>query len=780
MNSISPQGLHSHGRSARKSSGSFDLGRLLSLLLGLVILVLALPPFFKFPWLGFWLVPLAAMYFCLLFIMPRLWLIVLPMATVGLDITPWTGRFSYNELDLLFLITISSGLILGRFRFKVFAPSPAVLILLIYIMVTALRFTGWGSLVIPPGEGLSNPYYETDYSYKVVKGMLWGILLVPMWGSLLATDKRRTVYALVGGVSAAAILLGLIILWERGTLGILLSGSAWYHVANSFLDLSSSYRVTGIISDMHTGGEAIDGVLLLFLPITFYGCIYGKVNWLRVLAAIGFLSLAYVALVGFTRTTYAAFVLGLVCISCLIWFYRQKSNLGLPFRVNLFLALLAVGSITATAAFKLAGSFGLLIYVILLLLAFATSKWPASQIVAKGSIVLAAIAVGAAGIAHFSSRWVESSILGFLLLALCLGASYWVALKLFSEQSLTSRINQVFVLGALVLLPVIAAFALGGYQIKDRTTRVMDDLDTRQGHWGNVIASSDSGPLAWLIGNGVGSFPARYIGTFPERVKDVGSFNIRKERQRNLLTMGSGLDLTIGQRTSIQPFTDYHVSVELRSEAVGNIVFALCERNLIYASNFMPNCTRKRLNYVPTEGALEEFTLELNSGKVGSQRGIMRWPTLMTIQHDNNEAVVDIATVKLSLEGLNQLQNSSFKEGLDYWFYYNDFAHLPWHIKNLFLQVWFENGWLGVGLFLALLGLLVRSNLERRAHDSLNPVYTSAVLILCFFGFFGSPLDSARVSWMFYFLLCAGLVQLRVVKPEKESKFAISGSQKRA
>jgi O-antigen ligase len=152
----------------------------------------------------------------------------------------------------------------------------------------------------------------------------------------------------------------------------------------------------------------------------------------------------------------------------------------------------------------------------------------------------------------------------------------------------------------------------------------------------------------------------------------------------------------------------------------------------------------------------------------------------MTIQHDNNEAVVDIATVKLSLEGLNQLQNSSFKEGLDYWFYYNDFAHLPWHIKNLFLQVWFENGWLGVGLFLALLGLLVRSNLERRAHDSLNPVYTSAVLILCFFGFFGSPLDSARVSWMFYFLLCAGLVQLRVVKPEKESKFAISGSQKRA
>jgi len=202
----------------------------------------------------------------------------------------------------------------------------------------------------------------------------------------------------------------------------------------------------------------------------------------------------------------------------------------------------------------------------------------------------------------------------------------------------------------------------------------------------------------------------------------------------------------------------------------------LCERNLIYANNFKPNCTRDRMNYTATDGAFEEFTLELNSGKVGSQSGLMRWPTLMTIQQVNTDTHVDIATVKLSPDGLNQLQNSSFKQGLDYWFYYNDFAHLPWHIKNVFLQVWFENGWLGLALFLTLLGLLLKSNFERRAHDSLNPVYTSAVLTVCLFGFFGSPLDSARVSWMFYFLLCAGLAQLKVVKPAKASKFTSASS----
>ena len=41
------------------------------LLAGLVILVLAMPPFFSFPLLGFWLVPLAAIYLFLLFLMPR-------------------------------------------------------------------------------------------------------------------------------------------------------------------------------------------------------------------------------------------------------------------------------------------------------------------------------------------------------------------------------------------------------------------------------------------------------------------------------------------------------------------------------------------------------------------------------------------------------------------------------------------------------------------------------------------------------------------------------------
>jgi hypothetical protein len=146
---------------------------------------------------------------------------------------------------------------------------------------------------------------------------------------------------------------------------------------------------------------------------------------------------------------------------------------------------------------------------------------------------------------------------------------------------------------------------------------------------------------------------------------------------------------------------------------------------------------------------------------------LWRWPTVMTIKYGKPDTLVDIDAVELSADDLNILRNSSFKRGLDYWFAYNDYSRLPWHTKNTFLQVWFEVGWLGLFLFLALVALLIRTNLDRHSHDSLVPVYTTGVLAVCIFGLFGSPLDSARVSWMFYFYLMAGPARLRVRKKSR-------------
>ena len=318
-------------RPHRPGAGGASIGRMAMLLAGLLLLTLALPPFFSFPWLEFWLLPVAAIYLFLLLVLPRLWLIILPVVTVGLDLAPFTGRFAYNELDLAFLVTLASGLLYGRYRFKVFAPSPASIALLSYLVVLALGYSGWTFFLLPPGAGWDNPYYTDEYAYKVFKGVVWGIALVPMWGYLLAVDKQRAVTMLITGICCAALVLGLIVLWERGTLGVILSASAWYHVVNSLLDLSSSYRVTGIFSDMHTGGEAYDGVVLLLLPASLYAATYGRATWVRLLGALALLTLAYATLVGFTRATYAAFAIALAIFGTLTLLARHRNNIPLPF-----------------------------------------------------------------------------------------------------------------------------------------------------------------------------------------------------------------------------------------------------------------------------------------------------------------------------------------------------------------------------------------------------------------------------------------------------------------
>jgi hypothetical protein len=218
----------------------------------------------------------------------------------------------------------------------------------------------------------------------------------------------------------------------------------------------------------------------------------------------------------------------------------------------------------------------------------------------------------------------------------------------------------------------------------------------------------------------------------------------------------------MGQRLTVKPDVEYTLNVLLKAEKSGRLTFALCERNLIYAGNFIPRCTYAAIAIEPTDGKFELYTTQIASGSVGARGPSRRWPTLLALGYSGAGTVVEIDSIALEYEDYNMLRNGTFSDGLDYWFHYNDFSHLPWHVKNTFLQVWFETGWFGLGLFMILVGMLLRANFKRHAYDSLVTVYTTGVVIICVFGIFASPLDSARVSWMFYFFLCAGLAKLRL------------------
>ncbi|MEM6579618.1 MAG: hypothetical protein AAF699_00020 [Pseudomonadota bacterium] len=685
---------------SRYGGESYDTKKMLVIISGLVLLVLALPPFFDFPGVQFWLLPLAAGYLFLLFLLPRLWLYVLPVATVCLDFTPWTGRFAYNEFDLLFLITIASGLIFRRYRFRVYSPKPALFVLWAYMILVAWGFSGWGVFLLPPEESLGNTYYSSNYAYKLVKGLLWGVLLVPMWGYLLAVDKRRAVAALVMGSSFAALTLLIVVFWERGVLDAVFSGAT-----NLEQSTASGYqrlpRITGLFSDMHTGGDAMSGVLLLLMPACLYLTMARAALWKQLIGGMACLAVVSIVLLSGNPNTVTA--LG-ICLA--------------TYTVMSFLVKIGEG-----------GSQRLLPISLVVLCV-------AAVLIAVGSYLTA----GLLGLA------------GFLLL----GAS---GLFLWRERLIRTRSHFLWLI-AVVSLGVIVV----GYGINPAVERSIGEQVSERSSWVSVINAGDRGLARALVGNGVGSYPALYTKAHSDESERLGAFEIVSESQREILKLTSGSDLVLAQRIPVIPYSKFRVEVFLRSTQAGQLTVSLCERNISLLPDSEGSCVREELAFQDTQGVFEPFSVEINSGEIGHRRWLARWPTAFSIQVPVSIEALEIDAITFTKEGFNNLRNGSFKRGLDHWFYYYDTTDRAWHVNNLWLQIWLESGFVGLILFVTLIVLLIRANFKAHSSDSLMPVYTAAVVSICFYGFFASPLDSARVSWLFFFFLVAGLAGLRVRK----------------
>lgn len=231
-------------------------------LAGWVLLSLAVPPFFRYPLLDFWLLPLGGAYLLLLLFLPRLWIYLLPLCTVILGLEPLTGRVLFNELDFLFLLTVSAGLMCHRFRLQVYRPTPAIALLVCLLVIVSLGFSAWHVFFSPPGALYSNPLYSEEYGYAITKGMLWALLLVPMWGHALATNRGAGIVALIRGLCLAAIAM--------------------------FLSLASGI---GPMAEAERSIDPMQALIPLLTPATLHGILHGR-RTTRGLGILGAASLA--------------------------------------------------------------------------------------------------------------------------------------------------------------------------------------------------------------------------------------------------------------------------------------------------------------------------------------------------------------------------------------------------------------------------------------------------------------------------------------------------------
>jgi len=741
---------------------NFSLSRWLFLVVGMVLLPLSLYPFLNFPVVGLWPLIAGVGYLLLLFFLPYCWLLILPLMTVSVDLATYTGRFLFNEYDLFFLITISFALVSGRFDVGMSHRKWAFALILAYFAVVFSTYEAWSVFLFPPASINSNPYYLPEYGYKLVRGLLWALMLTPLWLHLYKRDQRRAVNWFIYGQCAAALLLGLIILWERGSLGVVLSGAAWYHIVNSVLDLTSSYRTTGIFSDMHTGGEVVDGILLLLLPASIFGVLYADNLRLKVFALLAFCALAYCATVGFTRATYVSFFLACSAFALLHvvsrWLNGTHQN-EMPYL--LILATLLVGVVASFSSYSRGGSYALFAcnaLVVVALMAVKAVSWHRLAAMA-GGLFIALLLVAFAVKAHLDSRWVEYSINSAIVIALLQICFFGLTTRLFLGFRSQSNFNNQLLAVLLIMLTSIFAIALGGYKINERMETVDKDLNGRLNHWSNVIKSSGQGFKIDMLGNGVGSFSVNYAYNFSGLVKKIGSFVVVREGENVYLSMGLGSDLAFGQRTPILPGYQYKTELLVRATGRATLAVFLCERNLIFASNFQSNCAAESIHIDDTSGRFIPVTLNVDSKGVGARNIWSRWPTTFYIKNLSEQAVIDIDNISLHLSEETLLENGSFSAGLDGWFFYNDFEHLPWHVKNIYVQSWYDNGWIGLMLFLVMGVTVALLPIFHPRLPSLYTVFAVGVIGIGAFGLFGSPLDSARVSWIFYFYLFVALLR---------------------
>ena len=271
--------------------------------LGALCCVLALQQALTWPLAGVALAAGLLVYALVLWRWPAACLLVIPAAVPVLDLSLHTGRFLYDELDLLLLMTL--GMLLLRGRTLPQAPdalwSGGLRWALGAYLLSLLVATALALWPLPPFGVNDWARYDSPYNaLRAIKGALWATLIAWLALALHVRPgdawRRWLVPGLALGLAAAIAAVVL----ERA-------------LYPGLFDTDSRYRITGWFTDMHTGGPSIETWLVMCLPAVVLWAWQG--GWRRWVPALMLLSGGlYALLVTYSRAGYLAFAVVLVIL----------------------------------------------------------------------------------------------------------------------------------------------------------------------------------------------------------------------------------------------------------------------------------------------------------------------------------------------------------------------------------------------------------------------------------------------------------------------------------
>ncbi len=771
---------------ARGTAVNTNAGKMLSTRLPRRLLALALALFGCVLWADYpAFKPLLAgfllAYCALLLRWPLLWLAVLPACVPLLQLAHWSGRLFLEDLDIVFVFTLA--VLLWQVPS---GPRSTRLPIGIHLVALALAGSYLASLAIGlmPWPDWRAPDFLASFvsqanALRLFKGFFWAMLFSPFVLRAFHEQPEAARKMVIAGMVAGGLAIGVMALWERGIWQALLYGRNRYELLGPLLDFSTPYRITGTFAEMHTGGEAIDGYLGLAWPLMVLALALSRRPWALLLSSLALGLVIYSLVTTFSRGLYFSLaVAGAVWLFGLLRVLQAGERSGKALRIGPLLLALVGASLLMGYGYSRGGTLSLAAA----LLMFCLTAWLAWRPIARS--VDAAVIVTALGLCIWASvhgmvtsKWhpLDAGVAIPLALLLMVGAGalgYGTGRLLPHGSGLKPYLvmAMAMVAGAGTLAP-----ALLGYRMTERLSGVATDFSTRTGHWQHAWSLKRGDALDRILGMGLGSFPREYHWDTVHHPEGSGNFTLLREDGNTFVRTTGGKDLRLGQRLSVAAMQPVQLRLRVRTPAPEALLqLRLCRRFVIHPSEWNGQCVTLKHTLKDTRGQWQELAFDFDSGQVGDGMQLARPPLMLEINNrreyglmNRPPAVVDLDDIRLTdSHGRSHVANGDFEHGMDRWLPYYDFNHLPWHIKNLWLHLYFEQGILGVFAFAAAWLTALAIAWRAAARGELFPVGVAAALTgFVAVGTFGSPIDAPRVAWLYYFLFFVLVAQAQVAGP---------------
>ena len=155
---------------------------------------------------------------------------------------------------------------------------------------------------------------------------------------------------------------------------------------------------------------------------------------------------------------------------------------------------------------------------------------------------------------------------------------------------------------------------------------------------------------------------------------------------------GFGELLRMSQRVPIVPGGSYSVILDAHASEPLQLHLEICEQHLLYNEG----CAAAAVMFAGDGSGVQRKVVSLDGRRLSG--GPWYAPRLaffaMAVESPGGHVEIDNVSL-LGPDGREVLVNGNFAQGMARWFFTSERLHLPWHIKNIGLDLLFDQGLVG-------------------------------------------------------------------------------------